>query len=43
MAPIAPSSYGSRGVSKGFGGVPEGSVWEDCGTLGKIRGITTPP
>ena len=32
------------GVSKGEGvflGNPEDSVWEDWGTLGKIRGITT--
>ena len=24
-------------------GNPEDSVWEDWGTLGKIRGIATPP
>ena len=24
-------------------GNPKDSVWEDWGTLGKIRGITTPP
>ena len=26
-----------------FLGNPKDSVWEDWGTLGKIRGITTPP
>ena len=33
-----------KGVSKVRGqlGNPEDSVWEDWGTLGKIRGITTP-
>ena len=34
-----------EGLFKGRGylGNPKDSVWEDWGTLGKIRGITTPP
>ena len=28
---------------RGSLGNPKDSVWEDWGTLGKIRGITTPP
>ena len=43
-----PSSLRSPGCEKGKGvepwGIPKDSVWEDWGfTLGKIRGITTPP
>ncbi len=30
-------------VSEVFLGNTEDSIWEDWGTLGKIRGITNPP
>ena len=37
-----PGSGGVQGEGVFLGNLKD-SVWEDCGTLGMIRGITTPP
>ena len=43
IIPVAPSFRVLKGHRGGTQGNVKDSVWEDWGTLGKIRGITTPP